>query len=67
MIGQQSSGLEFHSQYWPFIGFLALGFKQPFQFSERQKSYDYSGTVFLTLALYEFYMDAISSLWKTII
>ena len=34
------------------LAFLALGFKQPFQFSERQKSYDYSGAVFLTLALY---------------
>ncbi len=34
------------------LAFLALGFKRPFQFSERQKSYDYSGAVFLTFALY---------------
>ena len=34
------------------LAFFALGFKQPFKFSERQKSYDYSGAVFLTFALY---------------
>ena len=34
------------------LAFLALGFKHPFQFSERKKTYDYLGAVYLTLALF---------------
>lgn len=34
------------------LAFLALGFKHPFRFSERQKTYDYLGAVYLTLSLY---------------
>ncbi|HIF20015.1 MAG TPA: DHA2 family efflux MFS transporter permease subunit [Gammaproteobacteria bacterium] len=34
------------------LAFLALGFKHPFRFSERQQTYDYLGAVYLTLSLY---------------
>ncbi|MFL2560653.1 MAG: MFS transporter, partial [Gammaproteobacteria bacterium] len=34
------------------LAFLALGFKYPFRFSKRQKTYDYLGAAYLTLSLY---------------
>jgi len=34
------------------LAFLALGFKHPFRFSERQQTYDYLGAAYLTSSLY---------------
>ena len=34
------------------LAFLALGFKQTFQFTSRQKTYDYLGALYLTVALF---------------
>ena len=34
------------------LAFLALGFKHPFQFTKRQKTYDYLGALYLTVALF---------------
>ena len=34
------------------LAFLALGFKHPFQFTKRQRTYDYLGALYLTVALF---------------